>query len=40
MNNSVFYLYDGELVDTGYGYANNKGIEVCTDGELEEFDDP
>lgn len=25
-----------ETVDTGYGFINSKGIEVCTDSELEE----
>lgn len=27
---------DGEIVDTGYGFVDDKGIEVCTDNELEE----
>ena len=29
------YLDDGEIVDTGYGFINNNGIEVCSDSELE-----
>lgn len=30
------YLYNGEVVDTNYGFTNNKGIEVCSDRELDE----
>lgn len=33
------YLYGGEIVDSGYGYADNKGIEVCSDRELSEIDE-
>lgn len=33
---SYSYLYDGEIADTSYGFTNNKGIEVCTDRELDE----
>ena len=29
-------LDNGEIIDTGYGYTNNKGIEVCSDRELDE----
>lgn len=36
MNNSS--LYDGEIVATNYGYISNKGIEVCSDSDLEELD--
>ena len=38
MNRSVFYLYNGEIIDTTYGYTNNKGIEVCSDSDLDELD--
>ena len=31
-----YYLYDGEIIDTSYGFTNNKGIEVCSDSELDE----
>lgn len=27
----------GEIVDTGYGFINNDGIEVCSDSELKEL---
>ena len=30
------YLHDGEIVDTSFGFTNNKGIEVCSDRELDE----
>lgn len=33
------YLYDGEIKDTSYGFVNNKGIEVCSDSDLEELSD-
>lgn len=33
------YLYDGEIIDSGYGYATNKGVEVCSDMELKELDE-
>ena len=32
-----FYLDDGEIVDTSYGFVNNKGIEVCSDSELDDM---
>ena len=28
----------GEVVDSGYGFVNEKGIEVCSDSELYELD--
>lgn len=31
------YLYDGEIVDTGYGFTNNKVIEVCSEEELDDM---
>ena len=31
------YLDDGEIVDTGYGFTNNNGIEVCSDEELDDM---
>jgi hypothetical protein len=34
MKNS--YLYDGEIIDTGYGFTDSKGIEVCSDRDLDE----
>lgn len=27
----------GEIVDTGYGFINKDGIEVCSDSELNEL---
>ena len=39
MDKSIFYLYNGEIKDTGYGFTNNKGKEVCSDVELEELED-
>ena len=33
---NVEWLDNGEVVDTGYGFVNNKGIEVCSDSELVE----
>ena len=33
------FLDDGMFVDTGYGYISNKGIEVCSDSELDELDE-
>lgn len=32
------FLDNGELVATNYGFVNNKGIEVCSDSELDELD--
>ena len=32
-------LDDGMFVDSGYGYISNKGIEVCSDSDLDELDD-
>ena len=29
------FLDNGEFMDTGYGFINNNGIEVCSDSELE-----
>lgn len=31
-------LLNGEIIDTGYGFISNKGIEVCSDSELDELD--
>ena len=28
-------LDNGEIIDTGYGFISNNGIEVCSDSELE-----
>lgn len=28
----------GEIIDTGYGFVNDKGIEVCSDSELDELE--
>ena len=33
---SYSYLNDGEIVITSYGFIDNKGIEVCSDRELDE----
>lgn len=30
-------LNNGEIIDSGYGFVNNKGIEVCSDDELDEI---
>ena len=35
---NVEYIYDGELIDTGYGFISNNGIEVCSDRELMEVE--
>ena len=32
------FLNNGEIVDSGYGFISNKGIEVCSDSELYELD--
>ena len=29
-------LDNGEIIDTGYGFVDNRGIEVCSDRELDE----
>ena len=34
----VEFLYDGEFIDTGYGFVGNNGIEVCSDRELVEVE--
>ena len=31
------YLDVGEIIDTSYGFINNKGIEVCSDDELDDM---
>ena len=31
------YLDGGEIIDTSYGFINNKGIEVCSDSELDDM---
>ena len=31
-------LNDGEIIDNGYGFVDNRGIEVCSDNELYELD--
>ena len=31
-------LDNDEFVDTGYGFINEKGIEVCSDNELYELE--
>lgn len=36
---SYLYLYDGEFIDTGYGFITNEGIEVCSDVELDELNE-
>lgn len=28
---------DGEIIDTSYGFVDSKGIEVCSDRELDEI---
>ena len=30
-------LDNGEIVDSGYGFVSNKGVEVCSDDELDEI---
>lgn len=35
-NYAVIEIDSGEIMDTGYGFIDSKGIEVCTDNELEE----
>ena len=32
----IEFLNNGEFIDTGYGFMSNKGIEVCSDSELDE----
>lgn len=34
---NYFNLDDGEIIDTSYGFINNKGIEVCSDDELDDM---
>ena len=34
---SYSYLDNGEIIDTSYGFINNKGIEVCSDDELDDI---
>ncbi len=29
-------LNNGEIIDTSYGFTSNKGIEVCSDSELDD----
>ena len=31
-------LNDGEIIDNGYAFVDNRGIEVCSDSELYELD--
>ena len=31
-------LDNDEIVDSGYGFVDNRGIEVCSDRELYELD--
>ena len=31
-------LDNGENIDTGYGFIDNHGIEVCSDSELYELE--
>lgn len=31
-------LDNGEIVDSGYGFIDNNGIEVCSDNELYELE--
>ena len=31
-------LANGEIIDSGYGFIDNHGIEVCSDGELSELE--
>ena len=37
MDCSVFN--NGEIIDSSYGFIDNRGIEVCSDRELSELDD-
>ena len=32
-------LDNDEIVDNGYGFVDNRGIEVCSDRELYEIDE-
>lgn len=32
-------LDNGEIIDCGYGFISNKGIEVCSDSELYELNE-
>lgn len=31
-------LDNDEIIDSGYGFIDNRGIEVCSDRELYELD--
>ena len=31
-------LDNGEIIDSGYGFIDNRGIEVCSDSELYELE--
>lgn len=31
-------LNDGEIIDDGYAFVDNRGIEVCSDSELYELE--
>ena len=34
---NYYYLNNGEIIDTSYGFINNKGIEVCSENELDDM---
>lgn len=36
MDSSV--LNDGEIIDSGYGFVDNRGVEVCSDSDLYELE--
>lgn len=31
-------LDNGEIIDNGYAFIDNRGIEVCSDNELYEYE--
>jgi hypothetical protein len=31
------FLGENEILDTSYGFINSKGIEVCSDSELDDI---
>ena len=36
MANDITEIDNGAAIDTGYGFIDSKGIEVCSDSELQE----
>ena len=30
-------LDNGEIIDSGYGFIDNRGFEVCSDSELDDM---